>query len=356
MAIVGRYSKYDEAGADAHAAQVGGYVKYNPRGVHTFPNGSGGQFTSIGIYEVHTRSAPSGGGGRGSASPAPPVVGGGRQQAPVPAGPQAGAATQSAKALTGGGIGFKQGRIEEGLVATRLDDEYMGLDTLTAPEKVAPGYSPDAPGFDQAAKLGSRCKRHGVAKMTMDRDSVTLSSSAIGAGYRGLSLGVMPSSGNLPDQMVLAFADNSIGSTRSSLQTALLLVTNNIRWGRPVNLRGWPGPKITLSQQTGPLLRVTVDYTNVFDATTQAGMRANSVVQIVIRYSTTGFPRDIDGQDEDRVTAGFTSIALADRTAWTGASANYDTGVLALGKYYVTVWAISREGVSNPSFATETLT
>lgn len=267
----------------------------------------------------------------------------------------AGAATQTQRALTGGGAHWKQGALAEGLVATRLDDEYMGLDTLTAPEKLPPGMSPYAPGVDQVAKLGSRCKRHGSAKLTMDRDSVTLSSSSINTAYRGLALAVMPSSGDNADQMLLAFADNDIGQTRSSIQTALILVTNQPRWGRPVNLADWPGPTLTLTDLGSQVMRVTAVYSNVFDQTNQLGVQKNSVKQIVIRYSTGGYPRDIDGLDDDRDAAGYASSVLADRTAWLGTSTNFNSGTLTAAKYYVTAWAISAEGVSEPSFGSITL-
>lgn len=291
------------------------------------------------IYDPNSGGAGSGGGGGGTGAGA-----GG-----------AGAATQTQRALTGGGAHWKQGALAEGLVATRLDDEYMGLDTLTAPEKLPPGMSPYAPGIDQVSKLGSRCKRHGSAKLTMDRDSVTLSSSAINAAYRGLGLAVMPSSGDNPDQMLLSFADNDIGQTRSSIQTALLLVTNKPRWGRPVNLADWPGPTLTLTDQGSQVMRVTAVYSNVFDQTNQLGVQKNSVKQIVIRYSTVGFPRDIDGLDDDRDGAGYASTALADRTSWLGTSTSFNSGTLTAARYYVTAWAISAEGVSEPSFGSITL-
>lgn len=324
-----------EAGAD-RTASARGWAKFR------LPTVSAWIIAPQDIYAKFVLGkAPTGSGGAGGPS----------------MGAQAGAATQSQAPLTGGGAGFHMGPIAQNLTMLRSDNEFMGLETLTPSEKLPEGYSPDAPGIDQISKIGSRCKRHGMAKMTMDRDSVTLSSSAIGAGYRGLSLCVIPSSGNNADQQVIAFADNSIGSTRTSLQTALLLVTNQPRWGQPVNLKDWPGPLLTLTQQSGPVLRVTAAYTNVFDASTQAGMRANSVVQIVIRYSTTGYPRDIDGKDIDRDGSGFTTTAIADRTAWTGGSTNFDSATLtATGKYWVTAWAISREGVSDPSYATLTIT
>lgn len=388
------------------------------------------------------------------------------------------APTSSQPAPTLGGVSFRQQVSPQGLFGGSMggrDGDFQGLDLLTPKDKQSPGTTPYAIGFDQVNRIGSRCKRNGIAKLLMDRDSVndgstatagivctpkadfvastdfivyllpnntthafwfdktgadtepqesqdadastrvdisadttatevatrlagaingatmgltaasavadvtvtaassgwdwagmdyvtdtdfTMTSfgvttgSALNANYRALSLAVMPASGDNPDQMLMAMSDKTIGETSPSLNTFLGLVTQYPRWGKPLTLRGVPGPLLTPSQQAGPVLRVNAAYTNVFDATTQAGIRNHSVQAIMIRYSTVGYPRDIDGKAEGEAIVGsIAGAVLADRSTWHGASQNFDSGTVATGRYYITAWAITTEGISEPSFA-----
>lgn len=171
--------------------------------------------------------------------------------------------------------------------------------------------------------------------------------------YRGISIARIPGNSDQPDLLLYCFADVEPGNTPSVHPTVLCVVKPYPAWGRPDTLIDFPGPKLSLSQQAGPELRVTADYTNVYDATNQLGKQKQSVTGIIIRYSTTNYPVDMDGEDYLKEDGGTVSTALADRTSWDGTSTNYDTAVgpLPTGTYYVTAWAFSRMGYSKPSHA-----
>lgn len=274
------------------------------------------------------------------------------------AGAAAAAVQAGMPAFTGGGPSFSIGAANVRALLAERADAFMGVDTLTPEQRLDAGYSPDSINWDGFTKIGSRCVRRGCAKMLEDRDNVTIGGSPISADYRGLSIATVLRGGAYGDAMLLAFADNEIGQTRTAQVTTLHLVQNYILWGRPTTLKGWAGPKMALSQIAGPKVRVTTDYTSVFAAAT-AGMRNNSVIGLVVRYSgptaTESYPLDIDGYDhlENTTTA---STALVNRASWLGASRVDDTAVLAVGKYWFTAWAISREGYSEPAFASLTVT
>jgi hypothetical protein len=266
---------------------------------------------------------------------------------------QAAAAVQAGMpTYTGGGASFGIGGVNESIIMQQRDDEFLGVDTFTPEEKLAAGYSPDAINWDGFSRIGSRCVRRGSAKLEDDHASLSKNSA-----LRGISLALIPNGTEDQLQLLYSFADNDIGSVRSSVATDITVVTTAPRWGRPTTLKGWQGPKIALSDQGSQVLRVTSDYTNVFNNSTQKGYRANSVIGITVRYSVVGYPRDIDGYDylKDQGTPSAALRDNLDRSAWTGASRDDDSATLTAGLYYVTAWAISREGISEPSFATLTL-
>ena len=246
---------------------------------------------------------------------------------------------------TGGGPTFSIGAVNTQAILQQRDDEFLGVDTFTPAEKLAAGYSPFAVNWDGFARIGSRCVRRGCAKLGDDHSTLSKNSA-----LRGLSLALIPNGTDDQLELLYTFADNDIGSTRSSVATDFTVVTTTPLWGRPVTLKGWPGPKMALSDNGSQELQVVTDYTNLFSNSTQKGQRANSVVALTIRYSLTDYPRDIDGYDYVASTA----LTGVDRDAWTGASRT-DTQTLTAAQYFLTAWAITREGVSEPSFASLTL-
>lgn len=376
------------------------------------------------------------------------------------------AATQQGAAYTGGGQYFSIGAVENAAAGLQQrDDEFVGIDTFTPDEKLAPGRSPNAINWDGLRKIGSRCVRSGMAKLDDDRDNLagnyftitcvansslaastdyitftkpdttthaywfdttgsdtepagssgatastevtttgmtaaqvatalaaaintdaiglsaiaesstvrvfnqfgaigtswTLAESVTDAGftvatttptsldddYRGLCIGFLPGSGSNTHRLIMGFADAAIGGTASQWPTQLMLTSSTLEWGRPANLSGWPGPKLALSDQTGRVLRVTTDYTNVFSSAND-GLRNASVKRLIVRYSSIGYPLDKDGLDNTQ------STALVDG-AWAGASRADDTSALTAARYYVSAWAVSIEGVSERSEASLTL-
>lgn len=272
------------------------------------------------------------------------------------AGAAAAAVQAGMPSYTGGGPSFSIGGVNESIILQQRDDEFLGVDTLTPPEKLAAGYSPYAVNWDGFARIGSRCVRRGTAKLEDDHASLSKH-----ADLRGVSLALIPNGTADQLQLLYSFADNDIGSTRTSQATDITVVTTAPRWGRPTTLKGWQGPKLAATDAGGQVLQVVADYTNVFNNSTQRGYRANSVVALTIRRSTDGYPRDIDGFDylhdqgtpSTPVTDSSPTLEY-DRAPWKGESVTI-TETLTATTYYLTAWAVSREGISEPSFARVTL-
>lgn len=190
----------------------------------------------------------------------------------------------------------------------------------------------------------------------------TVSGAPINSDYRGLSICAIPASGPNADQLLLAFhdVDVDIGTNTSGQQpTSLHLVSTGPLTPRPKSLVGCVGPTLTLSDQGSQVLRVTAVYTNLFPAAA-AELMEGSVIGIIIRIVQNvsgGTPRyalDPDGEDGTGSTYFAVSAVDQNRVSWNGASTTYDMTVTA-GKAWVTVWAVGRDGLSEPSFASKTV-
>jgi hypothetical protein len=170
---------------------------------------------------------------------------------------------------------------------------------------------------------------------------------AIHADYRGLSLSKVPGDAEKPDQLVVAFMDkdgaiNDIPSESSLLSVSLHLVTPESVWGHALNLHRMKGPNVTASVQGGDMIRLVSDMQAAYPAI--AGQIENSVRQICILYSTVAYPEDHDaGYDETG------AVAIVDRDEWDGSSRTDDSADLPSGTYFVSVFAVSLEGVSAPT-------
>jgi hypothetical protein len=175
-------------------------------------------------------------------------------------------------------------------------------------------------------------------------DFERFSGSALSSEYRGLSITRVPATGDQNDQVILAFVDKdkAIGDVGTGGEPVMLiLATADALWGRPWNLNDMPGPSVTVSQISGPKIRVVSDYDAVMPG--QTGLVENTLKQIIIRYSTTRFPLDPDGHDDG-------STVLKNRALWNGSSRTDDTPAnVAAGTYYISVWAVGVEGISKPS-------
>lgn len=274
--------------------------------------------------------------------------------------------------ITGGGQGFSTGATQVSNVLPVRSDEFMGVDTLTPDSKLDANHATRSINWDSFRRIGSRCVRNGVAKLAMDRDSVTASGGgSISSEYRGLGLCPLPASGAQDDQLLVVFhdkdADIGVAPGGSNSQTSFHIVSGDPRWGRPRDLTGVPGPTLAVSDQGSQVLRVTPVYINVFPAA-RAELMKQTVKAVTIRIvgpvsgATPRYPLDPDGDAAEGSDDGtgsqlfqITGPTDVHRYAWNGASTNFDSITLEAGKWWVAVWAHSLEGTSEPSFASVTL-
>lgn len=288
--------------------------------------------------------------------------GGGGNPARGGAGPtQALAATQAnLPQFTAGGAGREASPERVSVALPSRSDEWLGIDSLNPDTKLNPAYSPRAINWDGFRRIGSRSPRSGVVKLTDDIVSVRDGgASPLSSEYRGLSLLVMPGAANVGDQLMLSFLDKDIDigtAPGANVVTSYHACNVGPTSGRPRNLNGMPGPSFALSKTASGEITATYTYT-AFSATL-AGIALQSIVAVSIRYAgpfsgaTPRYPRDIDGQD------GTGSVSVFDRQSWTNCTSNSTKAVtsLAVGKYWFSMWAVSRDGISDPSFASFTLT
>lgn len=291
-------------------------------------------------------SAGGAGGGGGSAGSAPG------------AGPSAGAvsAVNAHQAMpTGGGAGFSIGAVENSTVISAWPGEWEGIDTTSPEEKMPEALSPEATNWNALERFGSRCVRRGVAKMSEDRETITISASPIHADYRGVS--IMPLA---PDYMLLCMADNdgTIGAALSAQPISLWVLSTFPMWGRPVDLRTYPGPKLTLTEPSTKVIRVTYDYSNVWST---VAMQKISCKSVTIRYNSGAvsgavtYPIELDTIADDDTNGRRAGTAAKDRATWDGTSATVDIDLSASGTtgdiVYVSAWAHSLLGTSERSVA-----
>lgn len=348
--------------AETHAQRIGGYSRYVAFN-QKIP-GMGGRAAEAGwfVYEAQSQPTPP------SQSPSPS-----RQ---TPTNPSGGGSRTGAQALqatmanqpqiTGGGQGFSIGATQVGVTLPQRSDEFLGIDSLTPDNKLSVNHAPRSVNWDGFRRIGSRCVRAGIAKLAEDRDTMTASGGgSLSSEYRGLCIFSLPASGAQDDKLLVGLVDKDVeigvAPGGSNSQTSLHIVTGDPRWGRPRDLTGVPGPTVTLSDQTGGVLRVNVVYTNVFPTAREELMK-QTVKAVIIRYAgpfsgaTPRYPLDPDGATTDGSADGTESTSFKTRSqAFDGTSTNFDTSALALGKWWVTVWCVSLEGISEPTFASKTL-
>lgn len=290
-------------------------------------------------------STPGGGGGGGAAAGA---------------GPSAGAVTAvnaHQAQPTGGGAGFSIGAVENSTVISAWPGEWEGIDTTSPEEKMPDSLSPEANNWNGLERFGSRCVRRGMAKMSEDRSTVTISASPIHADYRGVS--IMPLA---PDYMLLCMADNdgTVGATLTVQPISLWVLSTFPLWGKPVDLRTYPGPKLTLTEPSTKVIRVTYDYSNVWST---VAMQKISVKSVTIRYNfgagDVTHPIELDTITDDDTTGRRAGTAAKDRATWNGTSATVDIDLSASGTtgqtVYVSAWAHGLLGTSERSVAARIL-
>jgi len=282
-------------------------------------------------------------GGRGGAMPA-----------------QALAATQVAPQFTGGGAGREAAPERVSAYLPVRSDEWLGLDSINPDNKLNPAYSPRAVNWDGFRRIGSRSPRSGVVKLTDDIVTVRDSgNAALTSEYRGLSLLSMPGAADVGDQMMLSFCDKDLDigtAPGSNAVTSYHVCDTGPTAGRPRNMNGMPGPSFALSK-TGSG-KITVTYVYPYFGSTIAGLALQSIVAVTCRYvgpvsgAVPRYPRDIDGEDGTGSV-----LSSLNRSAWTNCTSNstLEISSLTVGKYWFALWALSRDGTSDPSFASFTL-
>jgi hypothetical protein len=174
-------------------------------------------------------------------------------------------------------------------------------------------------------------------------------------GYRGLSISRIPGETGRPDQLLLAFSEQGVEIGEQAVQspTTLHVVTAMPTMARLQKFEGHRGPWLQLSQIAGPQLRVVSSFTPTILGATRDRLVKSSIRQLVVRYSSVAYPSDPDGKDETQ------STALVDRRGWSGGAVTDDTNVsggLPTGRLYVTAWAGTLEGFTEPSRATIIIT
>ena len=317
---------------------------------------AGGQYWQlVSSTPLGPRGAPGGGfnpgagfpsQGTGSAGSAPSAGG---NAAPMVA------VNANTPTITGGGAGFAIGAVDNQSVLTAYPGEWEGVDTATPDTKLPESMSPEGTeNWNGLARFGAKCVRRGLMKMSEDRESVTISASPIAAAYRAVSIVPIANA----DYALMCFADNdgTIGAALSAEPVSLHIVSTFPRWGRPVDLSGRAGPKLTLTEPVGGTIRITYDYTNLWST---VALQKISVKSVTIRYNTGAgditFPIELDTIRDDG-TARRAGTAAKDRATWDGVSTFVDVAGLASGTtIYVSAWAHGLLGTSERSTAVRTV-
>lgn len=239
----------------------------------------------------------------------------------------------------------------------RLTDrgrKFRGIDTFTPDEMLTPEKSPRFLNWNAIERHGSWCGRKGTGRIIDDGTTcVDSGASSIDSAYKGLCIVPLELNDQNDDNaqhtcaMLLGFTDQYPGYSGGDVN--LCVVEPEPAWGHELDLRGFPGPDITLSKSASLTLRVNADYQTVRFAS-KTGIPLQTIKGITVAWSAGGFPRDVDKRDDSTVV-GSKSITLdQDRATWDGTSTNYDITVPATGVYYVTVWAHSLTGTSEPVY------
>jgi len=254
-------------------------------------------------------------------------------------------------AITGGGAGFSIGAVDNSVAMTAWPGEWEGVDTESPDTKMPESLSPEATNWNALEKFGARCVRRGVAKMLEDRSTLTISASPMHADYRAVSICPIADS----EDVLMCFADNdgTIGGAIAVQPISLFTATQAILWGRPQDLRTFPGPKLTLTEPATGTIRVTYDYTNVWSTVALQKITCKSIsIRYNIGSGDVTFPIDMDGvTDEAARRAG---TAAKDRATWDGTSAtvDIDLSTQSVGTVvYVSAWAHGLLGTSERSIA-----
>jgi hypothetical protein len=210
--------------------------------------------------------------------------------------------------------------------------------------------------FNGIERIGALCVRRGILKLLENINTVTYSASPLASTYQGNSLALLTPTkprGTAPTGdtgMLLVFSDGT-GTIGASAAQRAMTVKQAPLWRKQRSLDRASGLTLSLASAVAGRITATVVYPN--------GQAYREIVAVTIRYSKRNFPLDVDGSDDrSRGTAGTEAtidatatnsgyIGAANRTTWDGSSTAFVTNSLTSGAtYYVTAWAMTREGTT----------
>jgi hypothetical protein len=332
-----------QAGAKGHAESRGWALAFLP-GIERPRRGFEKAGETEPLYVSVDPAKLSGGTGGGAAAGSP---GGGSASAL--------AAVQANQPMfTGGAESVEPETVDNNVRLTERGVRFEGLDTFTPDEKLPSNKSPHLINWNSIERAGSYCARRGTGRVIDDITTCKDSGNAdITATHKGLSIVPIPL--NDPSDLnaqhttalLLAFTATEPGVAGA---VNVCGVEPFVAYGAPESLRGYPGPALVLSNPVAGTLRVAANYVSSgarFNA--RSGLAKGFVKGISIAYSLQRYPRDVDKRDE---RDGKTVVLVQDRASWDGSATNFDiTGLTVAGRYFVSVWAHSLEGTSEPSLA-----
>lgn len=262
-----------------------------------------------------------------------------------------GQASGVAPAFTGGAESVEPEIVDNNVRLTDRGRKFRGIDTFTPDELQPIEKSPFCVNWNAIERAGSWCARRGTGRFIDDGTTCEDSgASPITSTHRGLAILPLPlndpSDGNATHTTAMLLCFSNVGPGNSG-NINFCVVEPDVAWGKIQSMRNFPGPHITLSKPGALTLRVAATYATTLFATRVAAPR-NFVKGITIAWSAIRQPRDVDKRDDFDDSKEVTLDQ--DRASWNGVAQNFDITVPATGFYFVTVWAHSLEGTSEPSY------
>lgn len=346
--ILKTFTGAHEAEARKWARENGGIIV--PRAIPGWSGGGANRGAGFvwDVIKAPTGSQPIGGVGQGVAA----GVGG---AGPNGAGSAADAIETDNPTIRLAGRSFELGPSSDNVVTFNRETAFRGIETAIPDSEITDALSPYCINFDGRVP-GSLCVRKGMIKYSESRltsQQSSNSNNALSSSYEGLDiLWLEPNdnsgAANKTGISALVFADG-LGIGAAGLAN-VQIATNGPEHAEPKDMVRRPGPSFTLTKN-GSTADLAVSAYSGHPST------RNDIVKVSVLLSRNGYPESIEKKD-DKETIDFqdTSGKVYDRTDWDGdaISETYD-GTFTSGELYATAWAISREGISEPSYAKVTI-
>lgn len=281
--------------------------------------------------------------------------GGGGGSGSKQTGPGAVAANALTKQFTGGGQGVDIGVGQARGIASPVQGSYQGINFAAADTKNPPGKATDAINVDGLDIDGAVGPRFGLVQAVPRRfESLTGATGAIVGNYRGRSLNMLSQAfwvSNVPTGIV-TYDTSTIGAAGSNYTRT---ISKQMRTGHNVQFPiDSVKPETRLISTSGGSVNFSVAMPSRYRKSVANGV-VESVDQLVVRRSPTGFPRDIDGREytshQASMVIGIATVALKDNTAWDGTSVSVNEAGLTAGttRFY-TAWGRSKRGLTEPTY------